>query len=607
MRFTLRYSIAVLLLLVVVSGPALAAEKLAVSVPIKLDYSLMQQLLVKQLFAGPGQSRKVLTDASSCTQILLTDPQLAPQAANLEIHARVAAQLGVGIFDRCYKWVEWKGGVGFLGLPVIRPGATSLGLKPQGMWLTTADGERVTSGRMWNYAEGPLQALFTSFTINLAPFTAALGSLLPDVLPNRSVSQVQEILDSLKLGNLKVAADSLNASLDFSVEALAEELPPEDILSPEELQQWESRWQMMDALLVFAVKHYAAATHLETLRSTLLELLIDSRYQLVDALAAPVDRSNDVVRAWFLDSWQRLSPVVRSIALEQEGKEPLMWMSVLAATDALYAMDQLGPQIGLEISADGLRRLARMINQGVDPDVLRYDDAVDPELQELFQQQIKLKSAQPSAWNFEFSLIPRAYAGTPDDRLNSWVPDKDEIGEYLPLVSELLDESSDNMLKKHKLDKAYVQLFKKLVLATAWQESCWRQYVVKDGRIEPLLSSTGDVGLMQMNERVWRGFYDLQKLRWDITYNSAAGTEVLLDYLVKYAIRRGEHQHSGGFDNLARASYSAYNGGPSKASRYRKEGVSSYHRKIDAAFWKKYQGIDQGSQSGIARCLGAVT
>jgi hypothetical protein len=593
-------------LLLVISGATQARENVAVAVPIRLDYPLLRQLLVRQLFTGAGQSRTVFRDADSCNLVVLTDPRLAPQDTNLEIHASVAAQLGVSLFGMCFTLINWQGSVGFLGLPVIIGGATSVGLKPQGIWLTKEDGERLTSGRLWDYASGPVRDLFSSFTVNLSPFTAALGAFLPDVLPDRSMSQAQDILDSLKLGSLRVGSGGLNAELNFTVDALAGELPPEAELSPEELQAWQSRWQMMDALLVFAVKHYAAATHLEDLRSTLLDILIDSRYQLVDALAEPVDPANDVVRSWFVDSWQKLSPVVRKIALEQKGQEPLMWISVLAATDALYALDQLGPRIGFQISTDGLRRLARMINQGVEPDELQYDEAVDPALQELFEQQIELRTIQPVSWRFNVSPFMPAYAAA-DERLDRWVPAREEIGEYLPVVSKLLDESADGMLQKYKLEKSFYGLFKNLVLATAWQESCWRQFVVQGDQIVPLLSSTGDVGLMQMNERVWRGFYDLQKLRWDITYNSRAGSEVLLDYLVKYAIRRNEHKHNGGLDNLARASYSAYNGGPGKASRYRRADVSPYFKKVDAAFWLKYQRINEGNRSGIARCLGAVS
>jgi soluble lytic murein transglycosylase-like protein len=611
--FPVRVFAPVFLLLALVTtsvhaAPLASPEKLAVAVPVKLDYPLLRKLLEKQVFTGPDSSREVLRDQTRCNQAVLSEPQIGPRLNNLEIHARVAARLGFSFFGTCFHLFDWNGSMGFLGLPVIKPGGTALGLEPQGIWLTKANGERITSGRMWNYVQAPLQDVFASFTVDLAPFSATLGSLLPDVLPNRSAEQLQETLDSLKLGSLKLSNSGLDATIRFTVDRVAVAEPYQEPLSAQELEQWQTRWQMMDALMVFAVKHYAAATQLEDLRSALLDILIDSRYQLVEALEQPADRSNDVVRVWFLDSWQKLTPVVRKIALQQEGKESLVWISVLAATDALYAMDQLGPQLGLDISTDGLRRLARMINNGVEPQELRYDDAVDPELQELFHQQIELRAAQPSAWNISFSLMPLAYADSPAQRLDHWVPAVDEIEEYLPLVAELLDESSQHVARKYKLESGYRHLFQKLVLATAWQESCWRQYIVnEDGKIAPLLSSSGDVGLMQMNERVWRGFYDLQKLRWDITYNSNAGAEVLLDYLIKYAIKRGEQRQPGGIDNLARATYSAYNGGPGKASRYRRSDASSYSKKVDTAFWKKYQRINQDHQSGIARCLGAVT
>jgi len=594
-----------LLWLLLASGAAVA-ETTDVSVPIRIDYPLLQQLLARQLFTGPAQSRTLLRDDSRCSELVLTEPRLAPRDAHIEIQATVAAQLGLGLFGRCFTLVDWDGSVGFLGEPVIQPGGTSLGLRPQGLWLTKADGEKVTSGFVWDYARGPVQDLFSSFTIDLAPLTQSLASLLPDVLPHRTEAQARQTLDSLRLGSLRVGEHSLDAALAFTVEALPPAPRAEAELGPQELARWEARWQMMDALLVFAVKHYAAATQLAELRGALLDILIDSRYRLVEALAEPIDPANDVVRIWFVDSWQRLSPVVRKIALQQPQAEPLVWMGVLAAGDALTALDRLGPQVGFEISADGLRRLARMIDRNVAPDALRYDEAVDTQLQQLFEEQMERRTTAPSAWRWRFALFANAYAAA-QDRLDNWVPEADEIPQYLPLVSALLEQSTSATLEKYRLDPGYVELFRNLVLATAWQESCWRQYVVEDDQIVPLRSSTGDVGLMQINERVWRGFYDLQKLRWDIDYNSRAGAEVLLDYLVKYAISRNEHKHDGGLDNLARASYSAYNGGPGKVSRYRSANASPYQRKVDDAFWKKYQRIDADDHSGIARCLGVVT
>jgi len=594
------------LLLLLVLGPALSAQSknTTVTVPVRLDYLLLNQLLLRQLFDTPDQSRDLLDDPSGCSRVIVRDPAVSPSGDALEIVARVDAQVGLAMAGSCSGLLNLAGSVGFTGRPVIGPGTNTVRLEPVHTWLVGADGGKITSGPVWNLTDTAMRTFLDQFVLDLAPYTESLQSLLPDVLPHRSREQLKAIVESLALDDIQVTPDSLDVSIAFAIEAEAQPPRPESPLSEEELREWESRWQMMDALLVFAVKHYASATELQALRDTLLDLLIESRYRLRDALASPASRESDEIRTWFLQTWEQLGPVVRAIALEQEGQTHLLWFSVLTATDALQALDRLGPGIGLDISTDGLRRLARLISADKVEDALRYDEAIDPELQRLFEQRFEAEPPEPSALRFDLSLVPRAWAADPADRLNRWAPDSDELGDYLPMVAQLLDRSVIHALERHRLEKAHRELFRKLVFATAWQESCWRQYVVKNRRLEPLRSGSGDVGLMQINERVWRGFYDLQQLRWDIQYNGNAGAEVLVDYLVKYAINKGEHRQAGGQANLARAAYSAYNGGPSKISRYRQANVSAYEKKVDTAFWEKYRQVAKGDELAVAGCLG---
>jgi len=107
---------------------------------------------------------------------------------------------------------------------------------------------------------------------------------------------------------------------------------------------------------------------------------------------------------------------------------------------------------------------------------------------------------------------------------------------------------------------------------------------------------------MQINQHVWRGFYDLDKLQHNVGYNAEAGSEILHHYLVDYAIARGEHNHEGGIDNLVRATYAMYNGGPRHISRYRNENTSSSLRVIDIGFWEKFQKVRAGNTMAVARC-----
>ncbi|MHA7815946.1 MAG: lytic transglycosylase domain-containing protein [Pseudohaliea sp.] len=575
----------------------------SVTVPLHLDAALLQRLLERQLFSGPAGTHDLLGGRVNCSQLILSEPSLTPQAGQLGLVARMQARLGVGASGACTTLLRWRGRLDLTGMPALREAGTAVGFEPARTRLLDSNGEPLPADhRLQQLAENGARAFFADYRVDLRPQLEAMSALLPEVLPRQSRAQIDALLDSLRLTALRVDGEGVGADVRFTVEPAGEPAPPAAPLSAAERDRWQARWQQMDALLVLAVKHYAAATQLEALREALLEVLIESRYRLDDMLASTAVGAADPVRAWFLDSWQALAPVLRRIALEQPGEEPLLLFSALAAADALAALDELGPGVGLDISADGLRRLARLLG-GEDGDaLLRYSSELDPVLERLFRAH--LEGPLAAGWRLDLSPFPSAVAA-PADRLNRWAPQRDDLAEYLPEVAALLETAIGEALDGRELAPDYRTLFRHLVLATAWQESCWRHYVVsEDRKLVPLRSGTGDVGLMQVNERVWRGFYDQQRLRWDIAYNGTAGTEVLLDYLVRYALRKGEHRQPGGIENLARASYSAYNGGPSRLTRYRNANASAYGRKVDKAFREKYRQVSAGNELAVSRCLG---
>jgi soluble lytic murein transglycosylase-like protein len=114
-----------------------------------------------------------------------------------------------------------------------------------------------------------------------------------------------------------------------------------------------------------------------------------------------------------------------------------------------------------------------------------------------------------------------------------------------------------------------------------------------------LVSDSGDIGIMQVNRRVWRGFFDLEKLRWDIVYNTGAGAEILAQLLTRYGVREAGER----LDNAARATYSAYNGGPGAYRRYRLARVPRKLRRIDEAFRQKYEAMAAGRAGAEVLCL----
>jgi hypothetical protein len=183
------------------------------------------------------------------------------------------------------------------------------------------------------------------------------------------------------------------------------------------------------------------------------------------------------------------------------------------------------------------------------------------------------------------------------------VPAAADVERYRDLVSRLLDATAASERKRTGVPESLGALYRPLVRSVAWQESCWRQFVERAGRVTFLESSTDDVGLMQVNRRVWRGVFDLRELEWNVVYNVDAGAQIVAQLLNRYGQR--ELKAPGG--HPARATYAAYNGGPRAYRRYRTgQRATRYTRIADAAFWKKFQVTAAGGELAHVPCVGGA-
>jgi len=573
----------------------------SVSVPLTLDFSALQQLLQTQLFKGPSISTEILHDPAGCSEIVLSDPKLSELNQHLQIKARLSAKIAVKVMNQCRPLLSWEGYAQIISDPVIKAD------NPKVMYLQVVDShlvnwqnERLTSGDLWEQARAYIQPYFNQYRIDITPSINDMQMALPLFLPKHTHTQLNALLNSIHLANMRVSKSGLHSDVVFEIESIALVEQAEKKLTAQEQLQWEKKWQTMDVLLTQTIKQYAAATELKELRHALFDILLDTRYQLQEALQQ--GQGNDLVRHWFLNSWAQLMPVIKMISAEHPDQAPLALISLVTASDALQALDKLGPTLGLDISVDGLRRFARLINHSDQFDALKYDDALDPELLRLFE--FNQDNEQRSQFILDFWPISSANAAKNRD-LDGWIPGEHDLNDYLLAVRKLLQETASSSGAKASLTKPQQTVFNQLILTTAWQESCWRQYEVKHNKIVPLRSSTNDTGIMQINEKVWRGLVDVQKLRWDTAYNIKTGGNILLNYMTRYAIKRGEHRRQGGIENLARATYSAYNGGPSQISRYRNGNTPKQWKKVDTAFFDKYATVKLGRELAVAECLGS--
>lgn len=370
-------------------------------------------------------------------------------------------------------------------------------------------------------------------------------------------------------------------------------------------------WRQWDSFFTFVVKRFGQDVSGD-LRDSLAEIFLDSRYEL-NGVVSRLSAAENPVPQLFLNGWNRLSPIMNKAlsALPRESAD--RYRNFVNAADKLALLGRQGAQLGLlQLSPDALRGMARMVEPSAAGDPIAYNLNVDNALRAL----VGLGAANPAPASggrrsqlryLPSTLNARAAAALwsgaafaaerGPKKLNEWVPGTGDLQAYLLAVRNLLAASSDNLAAKSKLLEERKPLYRQIMFTAAWQESCWRQFIKRG---TPIISATGDLGLMQVNRNTWRNLYDLKKLTGDIEYNSNAGGEILLYYLMRYALKKNEEQQPGG--HVARATYSAYNGGPGQLARYRAAKQNPELKKIDEAFWEKFKAVSSGRELEVQRC-----
>ncbi|HEX7034318.1 MAG TPA: lytic transglycosylase domain-containing protein [Pseudomonadales bacterium] len=608
-----------LLLLSVLLWPAAAlAER--VTIPVTLDPALLEALLRAQVFTDGGDSVRLNDDGSGCQYLVLREPEVSTADGEVRVRVNASARAGRAVGDRCLLVLDWRGRLELVQQPALTADASGVVLHTRSWRALRADGSTDTvSTTVGGWIEQLMPLGLRETRVDLLAPLAELGEFLALVLPagnavgaasGREPTDARALLASLR-------AEAVGAGPDGVTVTVAADAPPQPAtsaptelaLSAAELAALEDRLDALDAFFTNLIVHLGERADAPA-ASELFEVLVELRRDLVAALGERQRAAVDPARALFVEAWSALAPVLQTVAArERDADAALRWLGFIGAGDALRALDALGPAVGVDVSSQGLRRLARILIRDTDVDPLRHDDAVNPALRRAlgFGPPLPPPDAYAPDATWLDWLIPAAVAADSLDpalvkRLNNWVPRTRDMEKYLPMVREVLHHVVERQLAGGEVARAFHDVFRWLVFAAAWQESCWRQFTARDDLRVPVESASGDLGMMQVNPRVWRGLYDLHGLRWDIVYNAAAGADILAHYLIDYAIRHREHETTGTIDSLARSAYAAYNGGPRQYDRYRSTDASAHGRQVDALFYEKYREVKGGGEMAVTGC-----
>jgi hypothetical protein len=564
-------------------APAALAARL--ELPLRVPLDTVRDALKAQL----GQ---VYRDGT-CRHLNVDLATLDEVDGKLRLTGPGAGAFGVPIAGKCLQAVGWRGTMEFLLTPRI-DASGRLRVEIVDSTLRDENGEKSSPAAFtWDLTKRYVHPRLERWSYDLGASREAITGLFRGSAPSAQVAAMEEVLRRLEIGTPRVEAGQVSVPLALELPDSWLATPPASVsaapLTEAEVEALELALQPWDAFLVYCIRQLAQDDEGRELRQRLFTLLLDSRYRMLDLLTGET-RSDAAFQALFVETWQEL----RSALADAR------YTLFLDAGDALAALQTAAPGLHMQLSGDGLRRLARVLRPGESADPLAYDWRVDPQLRELFSVEEVRDLTQPPPTKSLLDFFVRPAYAAEERALDRWVPAAHELSTYETRVAQLLQGTATTELRQAALRAPYDSTYRALVPTTALIESCWRQYVTRGGKVTYLRSQSSSVGIMQINQHVWRGFYDVEKLRWNAAYNMHAGAHILLRYVKDYAIPYAEK--SGNPEAVPRAAYAVYNAGPRAVGRFAKPKPHPREQRVDDKLWKLYRGVAAGSAIDLKSC-----
>ena len=611
--------------------PAARAE--SIKLPLTLDMQMLRSLIVRQAYPLAGEKASLVNQQQGCNQITLFAPQVSTDRGYLRFQSKVLINWGSAVMGSCVTPLHWEGSIVLWQRPRVNAQwqlsfetVNSIVLDKQNKQTTVVD-------LVWSLLKDHVHGYLNRIAIDLAPPVNDMKACLLPMFGPEHQQKGQRFLASMRPEPPMVHPDGVQVNILAEIETTGQKAEPAPLPSQQGYARIIELWHAWDAFLLFQLKQFTDAPLTDEDRRTLLDAMLTARYEFTDAVAEE-RLSNEFIRGQFLNGWNQLAPVFRNHLYNRKRNNLLGYLAYFTASDALRILDQLGPSIGIEISEDGFRRLAALIS----PEPFDQDSSpseVDPKLRKVLgldplpesplpaDKPIPIPTQDdneptsclpPPLWHGLAAFFSPAQAlaamepgGQSADEIRRWTAELTPADALLPKVREVLQAAAARQFDRLSQPANKENWFTRMTMASAWQESCFRQFYINNKAITFLLSSNNSsVGIMQVNELVWRGVYNTKQLRWNIAYNSMAGCEILSLYLRDYLLKTKSPVDLNSLKGqrfLAAWLYALYNGGPGQRNSFLARYNGGKLLRAEKLFLDKFEALGDSEWINRVHCL----
>ena len=328
---------------------------------VPLDYELIRGGLVSQLYTQPNTTARLWKDGKECSFLDLSNPQIHGEKGLIHMANQVHARIGVRLGGKCIPALEWRGELQTTQKPLLEANGSQLSFPV----TSVAAFDQQSQALQINELE---QLIHKAVAPKLAELKLDLNQSRPDVAQNLQrfvaddqAASLQAVVDSLRFQKVDAGDTALNLALTFKLPKPDKAKPePEAVLSDQELQQWHNLWLGLDMRLQENLQQPPLLQKSEKIKDLLREMMAEAGEAFTEGLTAdPQDKQHDSVYIFFKQSWEKMSPLMRQATSRMPVNDSLRFLSLIAATDAIYELDHFAGSVGLELSSQGLRRVVR--------------------------------------------------------------------------------------------------------------------------------------------------------------------------------------------------------------------------------------------------------
>ncbi|MEJ2058738.1 MAG: hypothetical protein P8X39_12975, partial [Desulfofustis sp.] len=288
-----------LLISVIFLAPLIVIGK-EISIPITLDYELLDALLIGSYFTGTDQTAEIVNEGNGCIELKLSDPRFSGSDGVVQLRSSIFLHVGTPLGETCMLPYQWQGEIEVSQIPRL-----------DSNWELRFETDKTTLFNEANQKIESLDIVFDrllphvnnyrrNFSITLAGPIDDLRTFILPMFTSEAQKEAEALLGSIRPGTISINEQHMIVSLRADARAVDQGSQTDSpvLLSEGEIDTFLELWKTWDSLLVYLIGMLVDQPLSPEEKQQLINLVLDTRYELVTTLN---DRSvqRDFVRVQF--------------------------------------------------------------------------------------------------------------------------------------------------------------------------------------------------------------------------------------------------------------------------------------------------------------------